>query len=485
MQDEELDKIVREAASQHHPPYDDSAWDKMEALLDQHLPQQKSRRRPVFWLLLAVLTAGGLFYTLVYPGITTGRTGKEEVAQQQKNNDAYVNAPVTTNDRPGTATPGNGNDNTITANNTITTSDQPVAQTASQVPVNSSTGNKTALSVNNASTTRPHQPALVKTLAVENQDVSTSNKIRVSRKAKATMRIQSATPQTDAAANVAVNEKNKKPSVSKQAATQNEEPEEELPVVAKTGTLVTATNEKDLVKTDTEEKKKVTGLTDKQEPEKKKEQPQPAKKSEEKTKKGFAANFGITASAGTDISYVNLGNPGKATFTYGAGLSYAAGKHLMVRSGFYVSKKVYAADPSEYGGTIYPYLTKIDGDCKVYEIPVSVSYNFGEKKKHNFFAGTGLSSFFMKKEYYNYTYKAPGGSVYYYDKTVDNKNKHVLSVLTFSGGYRYNVSRQVSLMAEPYVKLPLSGIGEGKIKLNSTGVLLTATVKPFAKKKPK
>jgi hypothetical protein len=34
-------------------------------------------------------------------------------------------------------------------------------------------------------------------------------------------------------------------------------------------------------------------------------------------------------------------------------------------------------------------------------------------------------------------------------------------------------------MAEPYLELPLNGIGFGKINLNSTGLLFTLVVKPF------
>jgi len=37
-------------------------------------------------------------------------------------------------------------------------------------------------------------------------------------------------------------------------------------------------------------------------------------------------------------------------------------------------------------------------------------------------------------------------------------------------------------MAETYLKVALGGVGVGKIKLNSAGVLFTITVKPFAKK---
>ena len=64
-----------------------------------------------------------------------------------------------------------------------------------------------------------------------------------------------------------------------------------------------------------------------------------------------------------------------------------------------------------------------------------------------------------------------------------NENKHYFSVVTLSGGYQYKLNNRFSFIAEPYVKIPLSGIGLGKIKLNSTGILVTAAIKPFAKKR--
>ena len=48
MPDEEIDNLIRDAANQHHPPYDDKAWGKMEELLDKHLPQKKDRKKYIF-----------------------------------------------------------------------------------------------------------------------------------------------------------------------------------------------------------------------------------------------------------------------------------------------------------------------------------------------------------------------------------------------------------------------------------------------------
>ena len=41
MLDDENDKRIKEAADNYHPEYDDTAWEKMEQLLDEHLPAEK------------------------------------------------------------------------------------------------------------------------------------------------------------------------------------------------------------------------------------------------------------------------------------------------------------------------------------------------------------------------------------------------------------------------------------------------------------
>jgi len=185
------------------------------------------------------------------------------------------------------------------------------------------------------------------------------------------------------------------------------------------------------------------------------------------------------------LSFIELSNAGKVKPVYGAGLSYAIGKHLIVSSGFYVAKKIYSATPYQYKSSGYtaPYLKDIGADCKIFEIPISIYYSSKQVKNHSWLGGIGLSSLLMKKETYDYNYQIPSGQIYSYQKTVDNENKHYFSVLTISAGYQYQLNRHFALIAEPYFKLPLTGIGLGKIKLNSTGILITAAIKPFAKKK--
>ena len=206
----------------------------------------------------------------------------------------------------------------------------------------------------------------------------------------------------------------------------------------------------------------------------------------EKSKKQKKGNeFFFTFSAGPDISEVGSSGAGKAKLVIGAGVGYTFMDRLTLRAGFYSARKMYSASKEDYKPDVTPpnyyYLDNIDADCKVYEIPVTLSYKFGKSTKQHFFAAAGLSSYLMKEEIYDYTYKYPGNPPVIYTHTYSYKNeyKHFFSVLGISGGYQRNLSPTVGISAEPYIRIPLSGVGAGNVKLKSAGVLFSVSVKPF------
>jgi hypothetical protein len=141
--------------------------------------------------------------------------------------------------------------------------------------------------------------------------------------------------------------------------------------------------------------------------------------------------------------------------------------------------------PNDYhfpnGSSNYDDLQGVDANCNVDEIPFNLYYSFGKVKSHNWFVSAGLSSYLMKKESYEFYYKTAVGDTYKNDWSIKNKNKNIFSVLNLSAGYQHTFNKRFSIMAEPYIKLPLSGIGAGKVNLNSGGILFTITMKPFLK----
>jgi hypothetical protein len=459
MPDEEIDKLVRDAANQHHPPYDDTAWGKMGLLLDKHLPQKKDRKKPAILLLCFLLLGGTLFLAVENSHKkNTGIETANATDKKQGNNDNTVAA---TNS-------GQTSSSTATANDDNNTSGQPLNQTPGisttavagknklhqNAPLQSNGGNKDQLyakskvnSYNQKGRTAIKVKRPLVTDGNDNPQEQTSEKEK-----------------TDVAGNTNVVIAAPKANEITVTAGPATTPNSQEPKVAKADSVNKPTTDTDK---NTTVKNSTTATTKK------------------KSTKSFGDKFAVTLSAGADMSFIDIQNAGKLKPAYGAGASYAVGKHITISSGLYYSKKIYTAAPYQYKFTGYvnPNLNNINADCKVLEIPVSVYYNFKQVKNHNWLGGISLSSLLMKRETYDYNYLTSSGQAYSYEKTVTNENKHYFSVLTLSGGYQYKLNNHLSFIAEPYLKIPLTGIGVGKIKLNSTGILVTAAIKPFAKKK--
>ena len=468
MLDEEIDHIIREAADNHHPAYNDKAWEKMEMKLDKHLPQKTDRRRLIFFLLFFLLLGIGILFT-----VNKLNTGKNITAEKNSSNStpdktapAYLSQ-KNTEDKDKKPETENAVDNTIdkaALNNSVVVPDKNRLPGENKNYSEKFYGNNRFASTGKGRTkVKITNPDLFNYPAVETDLNGQKNIITGKNGGKQRVTITGAMPEEG---------NDNKSRVTELVNTDNREPN----AADKTAIVkANAATAKDSANTDKNKKELAKKTDDKSTP-----------SSEKKKKKNNVAdNFGLTFSIGPDMSFVKLNNTGKTTLTYGAGLSYSFAKRFTARAGFYVSKKVYEASPDQYHtpGVNYPYLTGVNANCKVYEIPVSLAYNFGQHKNHTWFGNVGLSSFIMKKEDYTYNYKTPAGQTYAYYQELNNKNKHYFAVLTLSAGYKYQLTRRLSMQAEPYAKIPLAGVGQGKIKLNSTGILFTLTYKPFKKKK--
>lgn len=206
-----------------------------------------------------------------------------------------------------------------------------------------------------------------------------------------------------------------------------------------------------------------------------------------KSKKLFAESFAVTLSAGPDVSAVGFQKIGTMEIGYGMGLSYNINKRWQLRSGYYMAHKIYDAAPGDYSPpanfwNYYPYLESIHANCIVHEIPLILNYNFKTTGSSQWFAAAGISSYFMKKETYDYVSRTYSGQYQTKRYVINNENKHYFSSLRLSAGYVKHFNNEVFFIAEPYMNLPLSGVGYGKVNLSGAGILFSLGIKPFAKK---
>jgi hypothetical protein len=436
---EETNKKIVEAGENHHPAYHEKAWEKMSLLLDKHMPEEKKKRRGAF-LLLFLLVAGGAIGYIVLTG-TGDNNNKENIAVT--NSASQPVKKVSENNKtvlPQTTTPvQNDNELTPIENNTLTV--KPLSKTTQPAFSNEKqikSGQSLLVKSSKPTRAKEDQPNKQADLPVTQntiQDLPFNPDPSIN-KSKTIIPTPSSEPA--ATKNIAGAEKEvpAKSPANNIAAVQKEE----APVIA-------------------------------------------AKKAgKSKTSKGNG--LFLSLSAGPDVGAIS-GNAGKLKTSYGLGLGYAFNDRVSLQTGFYTSRKIYTAGPGDYNppswvSIFYPNFEKVDADCKVYEIPLLVNYNFSSNKKRSWYGTFGLSSYIMKKEDYNYYYKA-GTQTRTKHWVYNNENKHYFSVITLAGGYERKINKNFSVSASPYLKLPWQGVGFGKVKLNSAGILISANIKPFAK----
>jgi len=469
MQWEKMDDRIRDAAERHHPTYNEEAWPAMEKLLNKHLPQEKDDRRRLLWLwFLLPLLGGALWLGWAKPW----RHGNKPLAVQSGGKAVTpVNAESTGNTTKTDNTPITGQTAVVKVE-----SPQPVSEAVpagnKSIPVDAGVESPTVRVTTNKAILNPE------TAPADGRNKTTAL----------------LTPGKNKPREVAQSEKRNRQTNNNPTATGVTPTNEIIPPIttAGTGNANPVTDKTNAVATQQPAATNVVAgeavpavAAEKKNTEEKTETPVAgAAAKATKVKKKNRGSLALSFSAGPDLSMIGLNKSGTVKPILGGGISYTFRNGLTLATGVYTARKVYTAAPQDYKFTTLPpnyrYLTEIYGDCNVLAIPVNLYWNFKSKKKGSFYAGTGLTSLLMKKERYDYVYTYPSGTSYTYVGKHSNENKHLFSILNLSAGYRHAIGRKAFVAAEPYLQVPLnSGVGAGKVKLNSAGVLFTVGIKLF------
>ncbi|MEO8713023.1 MAG: hypothetical protein ABI405_12910 [Parafilimonas sp.] len=182
--------------------------------------------------------------------------------------------------------------------------------------------------------------------------------------------------------------------------------------------------------------------------------------------------------AGGDFSFVHFQKTQSVGYNIGLLVGYKFNK-ISIESGLFLDKKNYYTSGEYFDKSKVPYfynaeLLSANGYCKMFEIPLNVKYDISKIKKHTWFATTGLSSYLMNKEFYNYAYIKNGqeynGGYPYYHTT-----QNWFSVLNLSAGYQLQIHTKNNLRIEPYYKTTFSGVGTGSLSISSAGINIGIT----------
>ncbi|HTE32671.1 MAG TPA: outer membrane beta-barrel protein, partial [Chryseolinea sp.] len=176
-----------------------------------------------------------------------------------------------------------------------------------------------------------------------------------------------------------------------------------------------------------------------------------------------------------DFSSIDYKKPGDPGINIGLLGEYQLSRHFSLSTGAIWSKKLYDTenpDKSYSSGSWSAKASKLDGDCRVLDIPINVTYYIFPERRTNLFVTVGASSYIMLKEQYVYTVWA-NQKEYQYEEEFSHKNNEWFSMLNLSVGIQQRLGKGFFLQAEPFLKAPMSGVGEGKVNLVSTGVFVS------------
>lgn len=193
----------------------------------------------------------------------------------------------------------------------------------------------------------------------------------------------------------------------------------------------------------------------------------------------------LSAMLAPDISYAKSNIGSKLSSNVGLLATYGILPKLSLTSGAIYSNKYYNSNitgVNAYNLSGAPY--DVNAVCNVIDIPLNVNYKLLDKKKFSLGVNAGLSSYLMLREKYDYVYPQEGSSPSVVSVEYRNQNQHFFGVANVALSVERKISSRLSIGVQPFMKLPLTGIGAGDASLKSSGMSFSLNMSLFPAKKP-
>ncbi len=186
----------------------------------------------------------------------------------------------------------------------------------------------------------------------------------------------------------------------------------------------------------------------------------------------FKKYFYTGAMYATDKSSINFEASKGSGHSMALVLGYQFSKRFSIETGIHIEKKEYYTKGEHFDKSILPATGKIlwiESENKLIEIPVSLKTDFLNNQKHQLFGSFGISSFLVNNESYEYEEEINGVIQSEYVEFTKNTS-NLFATVNMSFGYEYKIKNKFRLRIEPYLNLPLSGIGKSKEPVLSKGI---------------
>jgi hypothetical protein len=191
---------------------------------------------------------------------------------------------------------------------------------------------------------------------------------------------------------------------------------------------------------------------------------------------GYRPQFALSVMAAPDIN--GVGSFGQSKVGTNEGLLFSAGlsHKFTISTGAIYSVKPYITPFANYHTTyqfpVNP--TDVTADCRMLDIPINIGYTIYNKHRNSIAIGTGLSSYLMLHESFNFNYAntyITGPAQF----TVPNPDGYYFAIVNLNATFQHQVNSKVGFTLQPYVKLPLTNVGYSQVRLQTTGVALGLT----------
>lgn len=465
LRDKDLDRLSRNAAEHYEMDFGPSGWEQLEKRLDQELPQQRDRRRFLFWLFFIVVTTGSALTGLLINSQPVAPLAVHSITIPPANRiDAAGNNTATgqtgsagnISDRSTALTPPDNDSGKAEPNASSNIQHQPTANTGTPAPasgIQTNTAGAVARRLHANGNTLSRQP----------------NRIKQAGSATGSRPITKAGNRDDQPVTNDKNDNSSARSNDLAAAPDENISAAPQPPLAQPATVTANTS---ITKTAaTTDSSNTPASAD------------PAKDAapEKKTPSEHGLELGLVA--GPDATSIAFGPMHKAGYNVGVQAGYRFSDRWSVTIGVIYTGKSYKADSQYFKPkeplTRYGKLDDLKGTCSMFDIPVNVRYDISFTNKRRFFVSTGISTYIMDNQRYKYNlYYYNNNTPYPKDTSYPNNYSYLFGVLNFSAGFERAIGGHFSIQAEPYLKIPLKGMGYGNMKMNSYGIYFSLKYKP-------
>lgn len=191
------------------------------------------------------------------------------------------------------------------------------------------------------------------------------------------------------------------------------------------------------------------------------------------SRSGFSAGLAVSPDFSSGGSLSNFSSTG---YKIGITVSYRLSDRFSISTGILQSDVRYAAQGEDYNPPSGYWNYGITADevlaqCLLLDIPVRLEYKVKQWERSGIFVSGGVSSYIMLNEQYRFSYERDDTGLAQ-DWNDNTGTRHWLSNAGFSAGYEFEVIPNWNLRIEPFLQIPISGVGWGDVNLYSAGTMV-------------